>query len=429
MRLLFLGDLAQTGFGTATMGLGKALLDQGIDVRFCSLNEPPFRGWWQELPEWLQDRTASFDNPDGWLLRDDPKAKDKLAAMFTGGLFADGWAPESALILGDPGSLEISPVLDIIPDGMPVFHHVPIEGVGSPPAWRMLWNRALPVPTSRFGADELGRLLRRKIPFAYHGVDTDLFHPPSKDHPIVLRGQKSLHVIRGKRDAKEFFGLDPKGTLILRADRHMPRKRYWTLMWALAPVLERHPDAAFVWHCASVDQGGNLFAFRSHFTRSVAARMQPSGFHDQQKSLHAEAMAVLYAAADLYVSSSAEGFGLTIAEALACGTPAVALDYSSVPEVMGAEHLPVNLARQEIREAPGGLLVTPSGLLDNIYGYFWADANVQLLTQAVERMLGLSREERKMIGLRGASHVARTFTWPKAAEAFLPLLEPAEAAA
>lgn len=429
MKLLFLGDLAQTGFGTATMGLGKALVDAGVDVRFCSLNEPPFTGWWLELPEWLQDRTASFDNPNGWLVRGDPNAKDKLAEMFRGGLFRDGWKPDAALILGDPGSLEVSPVLDIIPDDMPVFHHVPVEGVGSPPAWRLLWTKAQPVPTSRFGADELGRLLNRTIPYAYHGVDTDLFHPPTKDRPLVLKGEKTLHVIRSRKEAKEFFGINPASTLILRTDRHMPRKRYWTTMWGLAPVLEAHPEAQFIWHCASIDQGGNLFAFRSHFPKRIAERMRPSGFHDEHKMLRSEGLAVLYAAADLYVSTSAEGFGLTIAEAMACGTPAVALDYSSVPEVMGADPLPVDLGKQGIREASGGLLVSPAQLIDNAYGYFWADVNVPLFSRAVATFLDMTREERRTIGLRAASHVARTFTWPKAAESFLPLLDPLEVAA
>ena len=431
MKLLFLGDLMQTGFGTVTFGLGKALLDRGVDLRFCSLNEPDVKGWWHNLPEWIQDRAATFDNPDGWLLRNDPEAEAKVTAMFTGGLFRDGWAPEAALILGDPGSLEVSPVLDWIPDGMPVWHHVPIEGTASPPAWSMLWQKTQPVPTSKFGAQELGRLLRREIPYVYHGVDTEAFHVPSAERPITIRGLQDLHVLRSRRECKQFFGLNPDRFMVLRSDRNMPRKRYPSLLRALAPVMDADPNVDFWWHCASVDQGGNMYAFRSHFPRHIQERMNSTGFHDDRKLATPELMAAMYAAADVYVSVSAEGFGLTVAEALACGTPAVAMDYSSVPEVLGAEpsEVTMDFRKAKTRAALGGVLVPPAFLDDNIYGYFWAGVNERLFSEAVMAFVRMSPMQRQLIGLRGATHVASTFTWPKAADAFMEIMAKSEAVA
>jgi glycosyltransferase involved in cell wall biosynthesis len=67
-------------------------------------------------------------------------------------------------------------------------------------------------------------------------------------------------------------------------------------------------------------------------------------------------LVALYNAADLYVSVSAEGFGLTIAEAEACGVATVALDYSAVPEVVG----------------PCGTLVPVDRIYDNEYAHHWA---------------------------------------------------------
>jgi glycosyltransferase involved in cell wall biosynthesis len=427
-RVLFLGDVAQTGFGTVTLSLGRELLALGLDLRFCSLNEPtPGSGWWSDLPEEIRSRTASLEAEDGWLAFGEPETAERLAAMFSGGLFADGWTPDAAIILGDPGSLEASPVLDIIPDGLPVLHYVPIEGIGSPPAWRALWQKAQPVPTSRFGAMELERLLGRPVPYVYHGVDTQTYHRPSREHPIVLHDRtngRDFRVLRSQRECKEFFGLDPARFLILRTDRLMPRKRYPSLLRSLAVVMAQRDEVDFLWHCRSVDQGGNLFTFRSQFPLDVARRMQPTGYHDQGLGAPAEMMAALYAAADIYVSTSAEGFGLTIAEAMACGTPVVAMDYSSVPEVLGADPLPISTSftAHTIRQAPGGLLVPPAYLDDNIYGYWWAAVNERLFASAVMGVVMLRRQERQNIGARGAIHVGAAFRWSRAAEQFRDLI-------
>lgn len=52
--------------------------------------------------------------------------------------------------------------------------------------------------------------------------------------------------------------------------------------------------------------------------------------------LSAEELVELYAVSDVMVSpSSFEGFGLTFAEAMACGCPVVGVDATSVPEVVG----------------------------------------------------------------------------------------------
>ncbi|MFN8520722.1 MAG: glycosyltransferase [Chloroflexota bacterium] len=115
----------------------------------------------------------------------------------------------------------------------------------------------------------------------------------------------------------------------------------------------------------------------------------------------------MYNAADLYVSTSAEGFGLTIAESLACGTAAVGLDYSSVPEVIG----------------PAGALA-PAALIDNIYSYFWAIPRGDGYTEAVERLVS-DRAEMARLGRLGPAHVAR-FDWGVAAGRMAAILGGAE---
>ena len=105
-----------------------------------------------------------------------------------------------------------------------------------------------------------------------------------------------------------------------------------------------------------------------------------------------EDLPVLYSAAALHVMPSRyEGFGLSVLEAMACGTPVVCSNTSSLPEVAGQ----------------AALLVPP----DDVRG--WAEAISRLwnddLLRAQLRKRGLAQ--------------AKTFTWENAARKTLEIYE------
>ncbi|MFQ6001145.1 MAG: glycosyltransferase family 4 protein, partial [Anaerolineae bacterium] len=98
----------------------------------------------------------------------------------------------------------------------------------------------------------------------------------------------------------------------------------------------------------------------------------------------------LYNLADLFVFPSLyEGFGLPPLEAMACGTPVVASDLSSLPEVVG----------------DGALLVPPQ--------------EVEALAAAMEKALSDPSlwEELRRKGLERA----KRFTWSEAAKRLLAI--------
>lgn len=102
-----------------------------------------------------------------------------------------------------------------------------------------------------------------------------------------------------------------------------------------------------------------------------------------------ESMPEFYSMADVYVSPSLlEGFGLPLAESLACETPVVAADSGSVKEVVG----------------PGGLLVPPG--------------NSDELASAIDRLLDDAKLRRKL-GRDGKDYVRQTFN----ADRLLRILE------
>lgn len=394
MKLLLIGDLATTGFGTVTMDLGLALLARKVDCRFLSLNEMG------ELPGPFEGRTAMLGI--GWLAFDGDNAalaSERINYLFSGGAFEDGWAPEAAVVIGDAGSLLGNPLLSIVPKGFPMWHYVPIEGIGLPPAWLSIWSVAKPIAMCEFGADEITKLTGTRPPVVYHGVDTDVFRPASPLRPLVVGGK----ILKSRADCRAMFGGNPTRTWLLRTDRYMPRKAYPSMLRSVMPVLAAHPEVDLVIHCKPRDEGGDI---RVELTKygELAKRVILTGMGGR---LPREALVALYNAADLYVSSSAEGFGLTVAESLACGTPAVGLDYSSVPEVIGS----------------AGALVPVGTLMDNPYGYFWALPHEPKFTEAVE-FLATHKHRREQFGMLGAMRVRSMFQWSHAAEQFETIVTP-----
>lgn len=409
MKILFFGDLAATGFGTVTQDLGRELLALGHDLRFVSQNETP------DLPEPFASRTWKVSDPSQFLpelagehegtkglgLTSLALASRGYAGFFDGSFFA-GWKPEICLILGDPGNIRLMVMRDAETraafGSIPVYHYVPIEGIDLPRTLAAMWTVVQPVAMTHFGAAEIGKITGTEPPMVYHGVDTDTFHPVSPERMLVVDGKK----LRDKAACKKL--LAPAGhhpRWILRTDRNMPRKRYPELFRAMAPVLAERPDTALVIHCRSMDLGGDLEDSLSKYPAQLRSQIVVT---DAGGGLSREWLVALYNAADVYVSNSAEGFGLTIAESLACGTPAVGLDYSSVPEVIG----------------PGGIVTPIGSLLDNEYGYFWAGANQVAFGQAVAHLLD-NDVDRKRMARAGVEHVRTSFRWDAAARQFSDL--------
>lgn len=414
-RLLFLGDTAGTGFGTVTRDLALAMVKRGMDVRILSMNEDAGfttdPGW----PAELKPRTVMLGLADGWTgLRGSGGPAAVLLVQKALGVFAGttipGWLPDQVLICGDHASLEQSPWTELLPKELPAWHYVPIEGVGLPPSWAKLWQRFKPIAMTRFGADEIEKVTGERPPVVYHGIDPESFWQITPTRPLELLMPKGKKVVlRSKHDCRAFLGWPLGGTILFRADRHMPRKAYPAMFRQLAPVLARHRDVNLILHCRMIDQGGNLWHEASKYPDFIRDRIGSTGFHDRAGGVPRQLLTAMYNAADLYVSTSAEGFGLTVAEALACGTPAVALAYSSLPEVVG----------------PAGILVDEYALVDNIYSYFWAIPTGTGYEQAVERLVS-DREERLRLGKLGPTHVAQ-FDWTVAAEQMDAILSGAEA--
>lgn len=433
MRVLFAGDLGSTGFGTVTADLGRAMLDIGEDVRFVSIN-PPSAMLDDSLAPRVIDAATMMPTFDG-----NGQFQGGEMVSIIGGLIDGttphklvngepwgGWTVEAMILLGDYRAVEMMVSREFAAfSTVPWYHYVPIEGEGLPPRWGELWRHGTPVAMSEFGADQIAKVTGTRPPVIYHGVDGEVFHPVSAKRPITLAsdGRPDL-ILRNKDECKQvwagWWAVPVAKKWILRTDRHMPRKRYNSMLRALTPVLYRNPDTTMVIHCHAFDQGGDLDDAVSKIPGSRRLNQQTQAHpqvgyglfgrgHAQvlisNATLPREALVSLYNAADLYVSTSAEGFGLTIAEAIACGVPAVALDYSAVPEVVG----------------PAGVCVPRAYLVENEYDHFWAAVDEDEFAKRVEFLI-THQSRREDLGKKGPAHVAANFRWSEAAAKFRDLL-------
>ncbi len=400
-----------------TTDLGRELLNLGIDVRFIGQNDTgtglvePFLSRAADVASLVQgvgtNGVVGIRGASGLI----PSLIYGTAPVnLTNGQPWGEWKPEACILLGDYRAAQLIVHRATNAFGsIPTLHYVPIEGTDLPPAWKAMWEVVHPVAMSRFGAKQIAKVMGHPVPMIYHGVDTTIFRPVTA-RGAILHNEDGSTVTYASREAcklqwapllAKINQLDriPRKWL-LRTDRNMPRKQYARLLRSLAPVLARNQTWGLIIHCSVFDQGGLLADSASKYP-AIRDRIM---FTDV--SLEREALVMLYNAADLYVSNSAEGFGLTIAEALACGTPAVGVRYSAVPEVIG----------------PAGVTVDRFTLIDNEYDHYWCAVNEGAFAQAVEELMRADAH-REALGAKGPKHIASSFQWAAAARSFVEILE------
>lgn len=424
MRLGLISDVAEaTGFGRVAREMARRWIEAGCDMRIVGIN---WYGPSREVSRLIEQRkepaevAALYERlvNDPVLertvpasLSGDPMGND-LTAPFINGDMTAGWRPDKLVVIADPRAMLERLVTDQgALQRTQAYNYVPIEGSGLTPFWRPMWDIVKPVAMSDFGAREIGTLMGRDVPMVRHGI-SPAFHRVTPENPgLTSKGV----VVTSREQARELLDWTDK-TVILRTDRNVPRKDYPAFFAAIRPIIAEHPEVLVVLHCAPVDEGGVLTELIASLPGSWNQGTSALGWkhsqviltsaHDTYRGLSDDQLNLLYNAADIYASPTmAEGFGLTIAEAAACGVPVVTTDFAAGPEAVG----------------PGALLVPPARLTGNVHGHRWSVVDVPLFTAALERLV-CDPAERVRLGRLGEAHVKR-FDWDAAAVEFLRVLE------
>jgi len=276
----------------------------------------------------------------------------------------------------------------------PILAYIPVDGHNHPAPWKVLGDITTRVAMSKFGQSFMP-----EAKLVYHGVDAENFWPVSSQHPITT----SMGVVcSSKADCKKAIGL-PDTFIVGRVDRNGGRKDYASTWKSLVPVMKKHSDIAVYFHCRGKDErsGTDLPSLWSRDEETLPRFFMPGNF-DNTQGYSIQDLNAVYNAMDLFVTNSrGEGFGLTIAEALACEVPVIAQNVSAIPEVVG----------------PGGDLIEPDREITVPFGQDQWLSDIPAFSAAIEHAY-LSSGWRREKGKAGRKHVLETFRWEDAAESF-----------
>ena len=302
MKVMILGDSPRisTGFGTVNSVAAGAFLRMGWEVACVS-------GLTQDEP------------PDDGIKTYVPKERgDMLGLLEIPGAIED-FKPDITYMTGDPGSCTM--IAMNVPD-MPAFMYVPIEGQ---PIVNQDWRRLLsgiPVMTcSKYGVDLVKRELGRDIDYVYHGVNHETFR-----------------VTGNREQTRHRMGWDGK-FVITAVTTNVRRKQIPRLIAAVSMLKKMYNQKDIILYLHTVPFQ-NYFLEGWKLPEVVAAydvwdEVQfPVALQKRNDSVPPDELAELYNASDLFVNpSQVEGFGLPIAEAMACGVPVLVTKYAAGWEV------------------------------------------------------------------------------------------------
>lgn len=180
---------------------------------------------------------------------------------------------------------------------------------------------------TKFARKVIKDLTKRECKYIYHGTDTELFKPVSVSERAALK--------------KELWGVKPTTIIVTNVNRNQWRKDLPRTMAAFKVFQQylksqKQFDAKLYLHAKQNDQGGDLLRQALQLGFNPDKEIIIPKINDVTKGVSREKMAKIYQASDLVVSSAlGEGWGLSLTEAMACGTPVLFPNNSSMTEIIG----------------------------------------------------------------------------------------------
>jgi FkbM family methyltransferase len=297
---------AGSGYGGQTAILAKRLPEFGHEVVVSAMNG-------------LDGRPLDWDGtlvlPSGMR----PYSNDVLAPHARR-VFGNG--PGLVLALYDAWAIDPAPLREFA-----TAMWTPIQSHPVPPADLNFFqvSGAQPLAMSRYGERELQKAGLQPV-YVPHAVDTSVFKPLSADERALAR-----QMLQVPQDA---FVI---AIVAANKDKTPPRKGWGEQFQAFAEFRKRHKDAVLLVH-SLLETGGGVNLMKLVYDLGIADSVQFTDQYAQVTGLYGpQDVAAVMGCADVLSNCSwGEGFGLTVLEAQACGTPVVVSDGSAGTELCGS---------------------------------------------------------------------------------------------
>ncbi len=164
--------------------------------------------------------------------------------------------------------------------------------------------------------------LEEKISIIYHGTDTQLYRPFGRD---------AINKLKTK-----YFGVDPDTYLVINVNRNSVRKQISRTMHAFKEFKKLVPNSLLYLHTAPQDRDIDLISAAKHLNLKPKQDIVFPPHYSPAHGYPEQILNELYNCGDVFVTNHlGEGWGLSVTEAMAAGTPVIAPNNTSMPEILG----------------------------------------------------------------------------------------------
>ncbi len=210
-----------------------------------------------------------------------------------------------------------------------IVYYYPVDCVLNPRYAQMVTVADRPVTYTQFAWDETVKQipsLKNKLQFIYHGTDNYLYRPLSAQQQLEARWK----YLRLKPDDKTFVWIN--------VNRNSIRKNIPGTILAFSEFKKRNPDKKTLLYLHTVvdDNGIDLSTCLWQLGLSHKTDVIFPVNYSSNNSAPAEVLNEMYNMSDCYITTTrGEGFGLTVVESMAAGTPVIAPHITAIPEILG----------------------------------------------------------------------------------------------
>lgn len=201
------------------------------------------------------------------------------------------------------------------------FFWFPSDGGGGLPkdCIKILQKINEPVAMAEFGQKQVADYYGLNVKHIPHGVDSKSFYPiPEID----------------RKELRKKWGLSDKFVIGVVA-RNQPRKNLDRTMKSMSIISKQIPNAVLFLHLDPNDIANQMFSIPELAKKyGIENRVHYSGMSSHAGFPQSQ-MNDLYNLMDCFLlTTSGEGFGVPIIEAMSCQVPVVATDYTTTPELV-----------------------------------------------------------------------------------------------